>query len=77
MGSTLGSSSGLDQDETPARRTLGTSPHHTWRTVTPTATTTPPAELQGRRRDLRKAKDDGCRDRDGAAELEGEGLTAA
>ena len=58
MGTTLGSGSSLDQDKTLACRTLGTSPRHAWRTVTPTATTTPPAELQGRRRDLRKAKDD-------------------
>src|SRR6185312_957815 len=43
MGTTLGSGSGLDQDKTLACRTLGTPPRHAWRTVPPTATTTPPA----------------------------------
>ena len=43
MGTTLGSGSGLGQDKTLACRTLGTPPRHAWRTVCPTATTTPPA----------------------------------
>ena len=45
MGTTLESSSGLDQDKTLACRTFGTPPHR-------------PQELPGHRRDLRKTKDD-------------------
>ena len=45
MGTTLGSDSGLDQDKTLDCRTLGTPPRR-------------PLELPGRRRDLRKTKDD-------------------
>ena len=41
MGTTLGSGPDLDQDRALPCRTLGTSPRHAWRTVPPTATTTP------------------------------------
>ena len=45
MGTTLRSDSGLDQDKTLACRTFGTPPRR-------------PLEPSGRRRDLRKTKDD-------------------
>ena len=45
MGTTLGSGSDIDQDKTLACRTFGTPPRR-------------PQELPGRRRDLRKTKDD-------------------
>ena len=58
MGTTLGRGPDLDQIKTPTCRTLGTLPRHAWRTYPLQEPPCCPLELPGRRRDLRRTKDD-------------------
>ena len=59
MGATLGHGPSLDWNKTPACRTLGALPCHTWRTVPSTATATTPTGAI--RTPARSPQDQGCR----------------